>query len=239
MLQRYLDGELAGEALAAFERELEGDPELREAHERSLAVEARLRELYSFEGAPDVLGEADRRDVRGHGGGRTERGRRRRGRVGLYGAGLALLVALCMSAFWYVGTPGRDEPVNAFAAHRGFVSYPDPDVVCDTPEKFAAYTDEKFGQRVLASFDTGVALIGWRGARGFYTEGKKGEPRVLLAYDLEGEPVVVVFQIRGAPEPELQDGAGLRMFSKRLGRVTAWEVTKGDGPAVLGALSVE
>lgn len=77
----------------------------------------------------------------------------------------------------------------------------EPEVVCDTPEKFEQYTQQAFGVTIAADFNPatngGITLIGWIYPDDGY--GADTDPaditgrRILMARDNAGDPVIAVF----------------------------------------------
>ncbi|MEM1185917.1 MAG: hypothetical protein AAGI53_13065 [Planctomycetota bacterium] len=132
-----------------------------------------------------------------------------------------------------VASNGRDAGRYYRMMTRSF----EPSVVCDTPEKFADYTNDVFGVAMTASFETPVALIGWTALQGGYDEGADVEgPRVLLARAPSGDEVIVIFEAEEAAPIEAAEG--LHTFTRTFGAVTATEITPADASHVLDVISM-
>ncbi|MEM1422677.1 MAG: hypothetical protein AAGH64_01615 [Planctomycetota bacterium] len=183
-------------------------------------AEARIAALF----APDAIARA----------GATAH-RRRFGPIAR-AASIAVVGGLLAGGILY--SESREDPIRADLALRGFEVNPNPSVVCDTPEKFVDYTTLAFGEPITARFDSAVALVGWRATLSTYDPDEAGQPRTLLAYDADGDEVVVLFQPARFPRPELGDASGLTLFGGRFGGVEVWEVSDGDTPVVLPLLSL-
>lgn len=117
-----------------------------------------------------------------------------------------------------------------------------PDIVCDTPEKFADYTDDAFGIALTARFDTAAVLVGWKSdLYGQAAEGKAPPgPRVLLATAPTGQPVVVLFTPfvdASITDRKTKDGVELSVHSDRIGGIAVHEISTLPEPVILGLLS--
>lgn len=216
LVSKHLDGDCTPDERAALERAMEESPELRTRVERAAAAEREIRASLAPAGA---------------------HAKRSPGRQ--FAVAAMLVLAVC--AAWWFGVRANDGsvPVSAWEAHGLFVIDREPQVVCDTPEKFLAYTTDKFDERVTADFDGGPVLVGWRGLGASYGAGDAAgiEPRLLLALTEGDSPVVVLFQSARDPRPELDPRSGLRMFKQQFGGVTAWEITPEENAVVLPLLS--
>jgi len=218
LMAACLDGEAAAEEIAELEQELERDPGLRRRYESLAGMERELREAFPARARPAPA---------------------RPGALRQFLTAAALILAVC-GAWWF--GQGRTNPINPLSGasvHAGFVSDPEPDIVCDTPEKFLAYTREKLGVPIAADFSSDLLFVGWRGLNGAY-KGQPGEttdPRVLMLRNADGVPVVVLFQPSADPRPTLDERGDLKRFKKRFGPVTAWEVSPLDRPVALPRLS--
>lgn len=230
----YLDGEMTAAEIAAFEAQMKADPSLAEAVADVRTAEEGLRELFAVQGeAPDPLAVEARAAVRAP----------RRWMVPA--AAAALLIAA--AGAWYLTRPGPSGPVPSDRfIYRMVTANFTPAVVCDTPSKFAAYTDEAMNETIGADFasasNLGVSLVGWTVLGASYDDERAEDlPRLLLALAPDGTEVVVYFRERGHDAPEHDQSARdpIGVFSKKLGRVTAYEISPLSEPVVLGLLSVD
>lgn len=237
----YLDGELSAAETAAFEAEMRADPLLAEAVGDVRVAEAGLRELFAETGeAPDPLAFES---------GATGRGPRPR-RWMVPAAAAALLIAA--AGVWYTSRPLPSGPVPSDRfIYRMVTANFTPAVVCDTPSKFAEYTDDAMNETINADFasaaNLGVSLVGWTVLGASYDEDRARDlPRLLLARAPDGTEVVVYFRERGHDAPEQSPAPAGRaapdpisVHTKQLGRVTAYEISPLGEPVVLGLLSVD
>lgn len=217
LLSAVLDDEATPEQDAAFRDFLQRDPAFAAAYERMKGAQSRLAAMYQPASRADNAGQSPRRP--------------RYVRVAALAAMVTLVTAAAIFAL-NVNDPMRG---NGSAMHQGFVRNPAPTIVCDTPEKFLAYTREHLGTTIAASFAPGVTLVGWRDAGPGY--GAESRVRLLMAYGPSGEPVVVLFQPRRMDRPTLPCGT-LKMHSARFGALEAWEISPLDAPCVLPTLRV-
>lgn len=127
----------------------------------------------------------------------------------------------------------RSVQLDAGALHAAFVLDPKPTTVCDTQDKFLAYTAEHLGEPIAARFDTGVTLVGWRSAGRPYD--KAARERLLLAYGADQRPIVVLFQPASGKPPRAEDGS-LHLHHARFGSIDAWEISPEDVPQILPVL---
>lgn len=227
----YVDGELSESARRAFEAALAEDAGLREQVEALRRVDAAVRMIgASGEAAPDprawlpTAAPAGRMTFR------------RRALLAMAAVlGLALLGRLGME-----GVSAWTQRTDVAAVYRAVTADFVPQHVCATPEEFVAYTTRALGAGITADFTSGVALVGWSSpVPGAYGEAAGPLRRMLLAEGAGGTRVVVLFEDPRLFGPRLDGASGLNVFSRRLGPVTAFEVTPGPEPVVLGLLAVE
>lgn len=157
--------------------------------------------------------------------------------AGVVGGGLWLGGALPRTAATHTAQKQAGPGINLSREFARYLADPAPNKVCDTPEKFIAYTRERFGSPIAASFDAGVQLVGWRGPGGSYDdEPVTGEPLVLLANARDGQPVIVLFQSADRPQPSFDTSAGLHMHGGVLGNTAVFEVSRREQAVVLPVL---
>lgn len=189
--------------------------------EHLAGIEARLRELHEPGEAPPLPTPAPERKP-----------------ISRRAAGIAIIAACAGGALWYSNsqTPALDR-IDGAQAYRNFLINDQPDIVCDTPEKFRAYTEQRFGESIVANFDTTAQLIGWRSARGSYDPGAVGVPTMLLARDPNHEGVIVIFQPKSEPTPSIDADDTLHRHKKTFGGLEAWEISRSSAPIILPLLS--
>lgn len=233
-MNAYLDGELDADDRAAFERELAADERLRAQVDRLRAIESGLGRLFppdaTMPAAPPAssASSAEPRPDRRAGMSPTLR------RVIAYAA-----IVVLAGVGWMLVSPRAPAapPPDAEAIYQRVGADFVPDVLCDTPPKFIAYTRDTFGVSIAADFDAGVELLGWTSQPGGYLS--DAEPlRILLARAPGGVPVIAVFQRAREPDPELKSDERLRMFDTRVGGISVHEITPLDRPVLLDLLSI-
>lgn len=232
-IDRYVDGELTDDERLAFERECAADPSVASMLDRVRGIDAAVSRVAASENAapaPLVF----------------ERERNGLGRL-VKLAGVASIAAALVIAAIVVTQPAprrTGEVVREFSAASLYTHSTrrfEPSVVCDTPEKFRAYTRDAYGRAIDADFAAGVTLVGWSYpfspyARGEIDPASYDHPRVLLAESAGGERVIAVFDEDGDWNPG-DVGADVRVFTGEVGGVTVTEISALDEPVVLGLLS--
>lgn len=204
-------------------------------------LEAELRERPDLARALEQL-EADARAVRAHFDFRAERPRRWSPlRIGAVAAAIAVIAAV---SAYLLYTP---VPAVQLAHARGVLEGSfEPDVVCDTPEKFRQYGIDAFGVSLTADFEqattSNIALIGWTGYEGRYgREVEAGESpiRVLLARGPDRERVIVVFRPPDTLRFLTDHTRGYTKHSTTIGGLVVDEISTLDRPVVLPLLGVD
>lgn len=205
------------------------------------AVEAEVRERPDMARALEQL-DSDAQAVRVHFDFRTAEARRWSPvRLGALAAGIALIIS--MSAY-LLYTP---VPAVQLSHARGVLEGSfQPDVICDTPEKFRQYGLDVFGVPLTADFDAAaagnVALIGWTAYEGRYEEQVdvgKSPVRVLLARAPGGERVVVVFRPPGTLRFLSEHTRGYTGHTSTIGGLVVDEISTLGRPVVLPLLGAE
>ncbi len=220
-LLAYIDGELTQSEQLAFERELESNPEL----------SAKLQMLRSIEAGLSIIAEESEpiAIVQAHTSPRFS------GKWIGYAA--ALLIAATL--FIVMDPLGNHETFNAEARYNTITRSFEPQVVCDTPEKFASYTKDGYGKAIHANFDTPIQLVGWRSLLPNYNPEKSSKERmtrILMAETQEGTRVIAFFVPRGFPKPMLDEETNLHMHIKSIKGVRVYEVSPLNEPTLLDLL---
>lgn len=235
-LLSYLDNELSPTQRADLESKLESDPALRARLDTLRAIDDSLTRLASDTAPAPLALEPKRRSP---------------------GIPIAIAATLLISASAVVITLSRPAPnhtftpkaplpphtFNAAQDYQALTIALEPHVVCDTPEKFLAYTQDLFHEPINADFTTPTTLVGWRAHRVPYTTPEPGRTpppqiRVLLARAPSSEPVLAFFVPQGLDAPALPDSSPLHHFTQDFGTVRVHEITPLDHPTVLDALSL-
>ena len=253
----YLDGELSAVETAAFEAEMREDADLAEAVGNVRTIEAGLREVFgadaelATQNIPDPLAMAAAENIRFPGTDAEPVNRPFAVTAGWMPYAIAAALLLATVGVWFqMGSAVTHEVPSAACIYRQAVATFEPAVVCDTPEKFLAYTEETLNEPSGADFEAasslGIALTGWDVLGGDYNPGVSDDlPRLLYARAADGTPSVVYFRERGHGEPALTPPPGsvatdaVSVHTRRFGGVTAYEISPLDEPIVLGLLGRE
>ena len=228
-LDRVLDARASEEDHAS----VESDGVARTEREAWAAIEASIVRQYASD--PAAADEIARRVLDADAG--ASRGWTARPRSAAWAAA-AVLALVVGGAAWFTTSGGSGNSMTAPVAvsrdagryYATITASFDPEVVCDTPEKFVTYTEAALGLALTASFEGPEVLIGWDAFLGAYTD--EVGPRVLLALAPSGERVVVVFE-PDPPERSIVPGDGINAFEREFGSVRATELTPLDQPTVM------
>lgn len=225
-LERYLDGQLSGPDLDAFERRLRADPALRAQVQLQHRLDSTLQTLCA---PPEGLALACP-TASAAGAPTTGSPLVRRRRAVALAASLLLAATALLFISRAVGWPAFGlEKLYRHEVAGGLT----PDWICETDEQMAAYLTEKFGQGMLvASARPGVELIGWSRAPiiTHYTG--------VLLTRVDGEPTIVLVDRlvhdRGLTLPPLSP---LHIFRREVGTLVVYEITPDDAPRVIPLFS--
>lgn len=215
-LDLYLDGQLSPEQAAQFERSMMASPALRAEVEAARAIDNNLRSLFVV---PESIGTPH-----------SDTGSQslpfwRRRWFAAAAAILLLFVGYAVSP-WSRVMPASALAQTYFAQHdNGFV----PEVVCTTPETFAAWTKAQFKEELFpaATLPASIQLIGWSKTKliSDYTG-------VLLA-KVDGKEVIVLMDstmyTKKIPDTYMH---GLHAYETTMGKVRLIEVTPYDTPHI-------
>ncbi len=221
-LLAYIDGELQGADLQSFKKQLQSDPELQAKLDTLRSIEQGLVNL-SESAEPRTFPISDQQITKSS---KTK------------WIGYAAVIVIMASLFLFnpLNSPGTfDAGITYTKVTRSF----EPQIVCDTPEKFALYTKEGFGRTINADFDTPIQLVGWRYLKPNYKpEEHSQEPatRILMAQTPDGSRVLAYFVPKGLPKPVLEPGSNLHMHSSKINGVRIYEVSPLDQPVLLNLL---
>ncbi len=235
LVLRFVDRDLAGDELAAFEASVSQDAALRAEIERFQSIDDRVRAALPVPQVPSEPLSFDRA---------SKQAAPAQSRWLKLGLAAAIILAVGLGGQFglgrYLAWAGRLDAGNLY---RVTTIRFEPQVICDTPKKFADYTDKIFGVPITPRGDDSVHLVGWRSPLAGYDPEKDPDaqgPRVLLvsAQDDAGQPaqVIVLFQDASAWTPELADDSGLRLFSRKIGSVRMYEITPLNKPVTLDLL---
>lgn len=243
-LEMYLDGLLEGAALAAFEREVGVNAELRAEVEAARRVESVLRASMSPPQAI-ALPALDRAvesaplkfDAAGSGG------KPKRAPAWRW-AGYAAAAAIGLAAVaWYSNTvpnPSAKPVLTAMQVleetrRTGFT----PVFVCKDDAEFAATVKNRFGTAMLVAAQEGVAVLGWAYSDTYAGEIVSNNTLVLMAKVDGREVLVFMDKAPGARTLSLGERPdGYRVFKKELGGLVLYELSPFDRARVLDACYV-
>lgn len=231
LIARYLDGMLEGDELAAFERAIPSDPELKSAVESDRRMMDRLRTVLG----PPPAGQATdaRPPVQ-----QSSRSFRPPSVRLLGGIAAAVLIVVCIgiaytskrAANQAFATP-TVEPAEVYrTAHdRGF----EPAWVCEDDAQMLAYTRERFRRGMLFTPTKGVELVGWG-----YVPGVLSDQTAALFAE-HGEHHIVLLVDRSKHDRPLEDPSvenpGLHLFRRIVGRFVLYEISPLERPVLLDA----
>ncbi len=225
-INAYLDGAMAGDERAAFERSISTEPELAREVELQQRIDGRLRMLLEVPEAP-ALPEA---------GGTMRIGDRSR-RMPTW-ARLAALLVLCALGVWaalnqpwraWMGPASSDVAANVVFKElvKGGLK---PMWKCESDEVFAKYTREHLGAEFTLKPALGVEVVGWT-----YTGGLlEGSAQVLMCR-VEGKASIVVVGKKEQDRAMHADAAsGVKVHRKEIWGLVMYEVNERDDAPILG-----
>ncbi len=225
LLDRLLDGDLPEPERLALERQIERDPSIRADHEELRSVDDALRRAFGPSRASSVAPPpiVETPSVRK--------------RFLWPAVAAAAVLALAAVAAWFVLRPVDTSWTPRMVAlyrtqeRSGFT----PAEVCTSAGEFMLWTRRAFQEPLSPVYNApGIEWVGWNREQTFsnYTG-------VLLA-KVDGKPVVVVMD-RDAPSRTPRAGVvegDLHVFARKIGGVSAIEITPLLSPRVLDALRV-
>ncbi len=267
LLERFIDGDLAGEELAWMEGRLAQDPVLRDQIDLQTRVDDSLRRTCSMNAivmpvipaggasASPGAGEAavaqpalklagtpaDHSPAlpasQGPAPARASLPWKRWG--GLAAAAAILLTfAGLFRAYWDARVPDF-RLLEPAPMYQQLVSAGfQPAVVCKTEPEFARLVREKLGSALVAVATPGVEVLGWG-----YQDDYKGSPisphTMMLLARVDGREVLVLLD-RASRDRDLSlpEGSGLRLFRREVGPIVAYEVTPLAGERVINTLEL-
>lgn len=115
-----------------------------------------------------------------------------------------------------------------------------PDIVCDTPEKFEAYTKEAFNKTITANFETPVQLVGWKYFSKNYTPEElkdQNTTRALVGQMPDGTPLLAVFPTDDFGTLKLEPGSGFHIHTRTISSIKVIEISPYKDPVLLDLLS--
>ncbi|MEL6498138.1 MAG: hypothetical protein AAF937_05160 [Planctomycetota bacterium] len=167
---------------------------------------------------------------------------RRHGRLAVLATAAALLLATMV---WLHGVPNTTpettrRPLQIAELYLRHTQQFVPDVICDTPSKFIAYTQTAFGSGVKADFNSDLNLIGWKAS--VYQDDRDNDDgsRILLATNSNDDKIITVFVPDGPYAMRSRatiNGTSISAFRQQVGDITVIELSPLSEPSVLRVLS--
>jgi len=236
-LDAYLDGVMAPDERAEFQREIDSDDDLRAQVELHKEIDQALGRLFqppSAEPAPVVT--ADLREPETYK--LPPMTKRDWGAVPRRLAVAAAIVAGVFGSWltWNALQPARDsDPYGPWRSIE--VVYADavandmkPEWTCDTEPEFADSIRNHFGQAAVFSFDLpdGMAAIGLAYGNSI------SRRTVYLLAEVNDEPVIVfIDRVEADSGQTIEESSGLNLFSRHLGLLVLYELSPLEKPALL------
>lgn len=242
-LDLFLDGQLAGEPLAAFERALASDASLRDRVERqraindsvrrtfrpTVAIGPELAERLKALGANTSAMNDPPAPIKVDFGGRW--------RLVKFAAAAIVLITLSIAA-WQMNMPTgggglpRTDLAELYqkAVEGGFK----PAFVCTTDHEFATTIADRFGQPMLVAAAPNIELIGWAYGPNYKALTLTRDTLVLLA-KVDQKPTLVFIDRRdkATRPPKFSRTGGLSMHKKELGDLIMYEVIPGPKSGIV------
>jgi len=232
-IDAYLDQELSPEEAKQFEEQLRTDPDLRATVDALRNAEARVQASLHTTTVPNTEDVLSWRAPLA-----AEQPNRPRSRFTKSIRPLACAAAITLLAIGvFIANRPETQPIDGSALYARFAPSFEPDIICDTPDKFADYVNQTFGGGLSANFDTGVAFVGWSSLGSVYTGLEQTQPRVLIARSPQDEPAIVIVVPAGGPNLSVQTSNATLLRSKRAGNFKLFELSQSDKPIILNALT--
>jgi len=237
LLDRYLDGDLAGAELEAFEARLGRDSSLRAEITRQERIDDGLRRLLAPPQNPPRIAALEARPEaaeRDHPSPPVPLTRRRTGIVVGALAAAAVLALAAAGVWWQAGgaRPTKLDRLYAFQVEHDWT----PLEVCTTADAFQGWVEKYYGVplRPRPGATERIEFIGWR-----YDTTLSGLTGVLLARADDQPLFVLVDRLEhdGVLEPPRRHDA-LRLHRREVGGLVLYEVSPFERPRVIGALAV-
>lgn len=230
----YVDGGMGPAERAAFERRMEADGALRAEVELQRRIDARVRAAMTPPASPAPGAGA---------GGPIPI---RRGRIPAW-VRVAAVIALAAVGAWAVAARPwsalmRPAPsaLTADAVMKRMVEAEGfrPAWVCDTDERFSAYTKENLGVALVGRPGPGVELVGWSYAGGLLADSEKNA-QALMVRSGEEKILVVMGPRRDDRTVRLESGSPLHVFRREYAGLVMYEITPLDHAVALESVRTQ
>lgn len=235
-LDAYVDGVMAPQERADFERRLETDESLRREVERQQDIDDSLRRMFAPPGVQRAAVMLN--DDAAPSTAATRSTSTRRSIPWLRKLAVAASIGAGIVGSWLIwdvlGPQGRGgygpwrdfETVYAQAVTNGM----EPDWICETEQEFADSFRNRYGQAAVIPFDLpdGMEAIGLAYCNSI-------SRRTICLYAQVNDQPVIVFADRVETDggQSVDSESGLNLFHRRLGRLTLYEITPLPAPVLL------
>lgn len=221
----YLDGELNAQQTAEFEAMLNADPKIQSRIDQLQSITESVQRIAREPSAAIPIETIQ-----------TLKPKSNRLKWIAYAAIIA--IAAPVMILMNPSTPQLEFDAQRFYTKTttNFV----PDIVCDTPEKFEAYTKEAFNKTITANFDTPVQLVGWKYFAKNYTPEElkdKNTSRALVGQMPDGTPLLAVFPTDDFGTLKLEPGSGFHIHTRTINSIKVIEISPYKDPVLLDLLS--
>lgn len=241
-IDAYLDGELQGPDLSAFEVALASDVALQAEVNAQRSIDESLARLFERDdpvplpagAVASTLGESPLRLVGDPAGPAVEAAPRRRPRV--WWAAAAMLAAACVGLY----VTGAIDIARLFDARNSVIG-PEvvyerkvrtgflPDWVCENDEQFIQVTRDMWGESFLVSSTDDVKIVGWS----YYEPVLSAQTAILLATVNNKQVIVAIDRKDNDRSVTLPSSSGLKKYRKVVGNLVFYEISPLDEPRVL------
>lgn len=242
-LDRYLDGQLSAEEVAAFDADIMANAELAEAVRLQRAIDGSLARLFEY-GPAEAAAEVPAPEPIPFTHSKVPTHRRFSWRWAAWGSAVAALLAIAV----YVNRPVKEftfiAPQTMYK--RLLVTGWNPPFTCTTDQEFIDTVRARLGHGLLIPIGAaGITLDGWAYGDTYQGSPVSADTLVLMAHAAEKEggtkePVLLfIDKTSNARKVEVPEESGLRVFEARRGKLVLYEVTPLSRPVLIEAAVAE
>lgn len=152
----------------------------------------------------------------------------------------AAIIAIAAPLVVLLNQPAPQRTIDAQRFYVQTTTDFEPDIVCDTPEKFESYTTEAFGKTIAADFDTPIQLVGWKYFSKNYTPEElkdKNTTRALVGRTSDGTPLLAIFPTKDFSKIVLESGSNMYLHTRSINSIKIIEISPYKDPILLDLLS--
>lgn len=152
----------------------------------------------------------------------------------------AAIIAIAAPLVVLLNQPVPQRTIDAQRFYLQTTTDFEPDIVCDTPEKFESYTTEAFGKTIAADFDTPIQLVGWKYFSKNYTPEElkdKTTTRALVAQTPDGTALLAIFPTKDFSKIVLESGSNMHLHTRSINSIKVIEISPYEDPILLDLLS--